>query len=201
MTECGPSAPRIVGTPRPALHKRRLSFAELLGPLDAILELAKTPAPFTVPNVRGDQRGRRRRLASRRRPGGKRRRSEGRSTRRRQRHADLEPLDARLHPRGAGTGDRHRLLFSAAANLGEFGCSPALAVALLEESALDSGLPPKDVRRQIECGIVACLRRRNRRNRPRRDRRKPPWTARRSRNRRKPLQAILGGVTGNLASN
>jgi hypothetical protein len=56
---------------------------------------------------------------------------------------------------GAGTGDRHRLLFSAAANLAEFGCSPTLAVALLEESALDSGLPPKDVRRQIDCGLAA----------------------------------------------
>ncbi len=56
---------------------------------------------------------------------------------------------------GAGTGDRHRLLFSAAANLAEFGCTPALAVALLEESALDSGLSPKDVRRQVECGLAA----------------------------------------------
>jgi hypothetical protein len=46
-------------------------------------------------------------------------------------------------------------LYSAAANLGEFGCTPALAVALLEESALDSGLPPKDIRRGIECGLAA----------------------------------------------
>jgi hypothetical protein len=53
--------------------------------------------------------------------------------------------------RGMG---RHRLLYSAAANLGEFGCPPALAVALLEESALDSGLPPKDIRRGIECGLA-----------------------------------------------
>ena len=65
-------------------------------------------------------------------------------------HATLEFIRE-----GAGTGDRHRLLFSAAANLAEFGCTPALAVALLEESALDSGLPPKDVRRGIECGLAA----------------------------------------------
>jgi len=54
---------------------------------------------------------------------------------------------------GATTGDRHRLLFSAAANLAEFGCSYELAYALLSESALDSGLTPRDVRRQIECGL------------------------------------------------
>src|SRR5581483_3828567 len=54
---------------------------------------------------------------------------------------------------GADQGDRHRLLFSAAANLAEFGCPPALAHALLTETALDSGLPPADVRRQIDCGL------------------------------------------------
>jgi len=54
---------------------------------------------------------------------------------------------------GADVGDRHRLLFSAAANLAEFGCPPALAHALLTEAALDSGLPPKEVYRQIECGL------------------------------------------------
>ncbi len=37
--------------PKTGLHKRRLSFDELLGPLDVILELAKTPAPFDVPTV------------------------------------------------------------------------------------------------------------------------------------------------------
>ena len=56
---------------------------------------------------------------------------------------------------GAEPGERHRLLFSAAANLSEFGCPPALTHALLTESALDSGLRPKEVRRQIECGLSA----------------------------------------------
>ncbi|MDZ4849420.1 MAG: hypothetical protein SGI77_08995 [Pirellulaceae bacterium] len=54
---------------------------------------------------------------------------------------------------GATNGDRHRLLFSTAANLAEFGCSMELALALLSESALDSGLSPSEVRRQIECGL------------------------------------------------
>lgn len=54
---------------------------------------------------------------------------------------------------GAEAGDRHRLLFSAAANLAEFGCPADLAHELLSEAALDSGLTPFDVRRQIECGL------------------------------------------------
>jgi hypothetical protein len=54
---------------------------------------------------------------------------------------------------GATTGDRHRLLFSAAANLAEYDCSFELAHDLLSESALDSGLSPSEVRRQIECGL------------------------------------------------
>src|SRR5712691_4883323 len=43
---------------------------------------------------------------------------------------------------GAANGDRHRLLFSAAANLAEFGCPSQLAHELLTEAALDSGLAP-----------------------------------------------------------
>ena len=54
---------------------------------------------------------------------------------------------------GATSGDRHRVLFSAAANLAEFGCPSDLAHELLTEAALDSGLAPKEVRRQIDCGL------------------------------------------------
>ncbi len=51
--------------------------------------------------------------------------------------------------RGAG---RHRLCYSAAANLAELGAPLSLCLALLEESALDCGLPPSDVRRAVENG-------------------------------------------------
>ena len=54
---------------------------------------------------------------------------------------------------GAGAGDRHRLLFSAAANLGESGCPVELAHELLREAALDSGLSPSETKRQIDCGL------------------------------------------------
>lgn len=54
---------------------------------------------------------------------------------------------------GASKGNRHPALFSAAANLAEFGCSFELAFGLLSEAALDTGLTPSDVRRQIERGL------------------------------------------------
>ena len=55
---------------------------------------------------------------------------------------------------GAAHGDRHRALFVAAANLSEFGCPQELAHELLTESGLDSGLPPSEVRRQVDCGLA-----------------------------------------------
>lgn len=51
-------------------------------------------------------------------------------------------------------GDRHRLLFSAAANLGECGCPPALALDLLAGPGLNCGLSSADVQRQITCGLA-----------------------------------------------
>ena len=54
---------------------------------------------------------------------------------------------------GAEDGERNPRLFSAAANLGELGCSRRLAHALLTEVSLDSGLPADEVRRTIENGI------------------------------------------------
>jgi hypothetical protein len=49
-------------------------------------------------------------------------------------------------------GDRHRLLFSAAANLGELGCPLPLTLALLTDPGRDTGLPPAEVARQVETG-------------------------------------------------
>ncbi len=81
-----------------------------------------------------------------------------------EKHAEVVSLkgsdDARLNAltrvficEGATSGDRHRLLYSAARNLAEFGCPPALAHALLTPPGLDSGLSPSHVRRQIDCGL------------------------------------------------
>jgi hypothetical protein len=146
--------------PTTGLHKRRLPVDALMRlDTDAIRDLAKTPEPFDVPtppasgrcngilsadwnaaaeHVRGEAEAR----ASRRTAV-----ANGNAG------PTLNRLTLAFIRDGADTGDRHRLLYSAARNLGEYQCPPALAAALLTESALNSGLSPSDVRRQIECGL------------------------------------------------
>ncbi len=137
------------------LHKRRLTYDELLGPLPAIVELAKTPAPFDVPNVTGTSEAAAADwqaaadLVAREAEAKAVRRAAGTGS------GALNKATRQFIADGATTGDRHRLLYSAAANLAEFHCPLPLAVALLEEPGLDSGMPPKDVRRGIECGLTA----------------------------------------------
>jgi hypothetical protein len=142
--------------PKTGLHKRRLTLDELMHlSADAVRRLAATPAPFALPSVTAadDRAGDDWRAAVQT----VERESEARS----QRRAAVADGVPRLNRAtldfirdGADQGDRHRLLFSAAANLAEFGCPPALAHALLTEAALDSGLPPAEVSRQIECGLA-----------------------------------------------
>jgi hypothetical protein len=139
--------------PRTGLHKRRLSLDELLGlTLQRIEELARAPEPFELPapTYRSDQAAADWTAAEQRVAN--------------QAQARLQVRGAAAGPKltrqtrdflcnGAEEGDRHRLLFSAAANLAELGCPPELAHELLSEPALDSGLPPRDVHRQIETGL------------------------------------------------
>lgn len=54
---------------------------------------------------------------------------------------------------GVEMGERHQTLFRCAAWLTEQGCPPSLCTALLTEPGCDVGLSPKDVARQIQCGI------------------------------------------------
>jgi hypothetical protein len=140
--------------PKTGRHKRRLSNDELMRlALDRLLQLAEEPQPFDVPTPTG-----RCRLAEadwldaardvEQEAAAKAKRcAEANGTPRLNRGTLAFIRD------GADEGDRARLLFSAAANLGEFDCPPALAEALLTEAALDSRLPPGEVRRQIECGL------------------------------------------------
>jgi hypothetical protein len=143
--------------PKTGLHKRRLRLDELLH-LDAgrICQLAGKPDAFelaavavaaTCDRAAADWQAATRAV-------------EAEAEAKAQRRATLVDGTPRLNRAtldfirdGADQGDRHRLLFSAAANLAEFGCPPALAHALLSEAALDSGLPPADVRRQIQSGL------------------------------------------------
>jgi hypothetical protein len=50
-------------------------------------------------------------------------------------------------------GDRHRLIYSAARDLAEKGAPRHLVDALLREVSLDTGLPPREVDRQLDCGF------------------------------------------------
>jgi hypothetical protein len=142
--------------PKTGLYKRHLTLEELTGlSLDAILSLAKQPAPFTLPAPtevntlvaagwleplkKVEQHAKEQ----------AQRRSVFKGT------PKLNRQTLEFIGDGAAEGDRHRLLFSAAANLAEFNCPPALAHALLTEAGRDSGLPPKEVSRQIECGLAS----------------------------------------------
>ena len=54
---------------------------------------------------------------------------------------------------GVDQGERHAMLFKCAAYLAEQGAPSHLVAALLTEPGQDVGLSPKDVERQIRCGI------------------------------------------------
>jgi hypothetical protein len=140
--------------PKTGLHKRRLTHGELMGlSISRIMELAKQPNPFALPWPAGadpvavaewQQVEEEVRLEM-----------EGQNQRKTVTNGapKLNRSTLAFIREGAGEGDRHRLLFSAAANLAEFGCPPALAHALLSDPGLDCALSPSDVRRQIDCGL------------------------------------------------
>jgi hypothetical protein len=141
--------------PKTGLHKRRLTLDELLHLGAArVRQLAAAPEPFSLPVApAADPQAAADWQAALQAVG----REVEAKAQRRAAVADGAPQLNRATldfiRDGADQGDRHRLLFSAAANLAEFGCPPALAHQLLTEAALDSGLPPSEVRRQIECGL------------------------------------------------
>jgi len=69
--------------------------------------------------------------------------------------AGLNALTRQLiaEPINVEVGERHRRLFSAAANMAELGTIDDLILAVLTEPGLDTGLPPREVERQIRTGI------------------------------------------------
>lgn len=143
--------------PRTGLFKRRLDVRDVLH-LDtaAILTQAKAPAPFDLPELAADD-GDADRAADDWNTAAAQVRQQAQAKATRQQGSSgptLNRLTLDFIRDGAAVGDRHRLLFSAAANLAEYGCPPTLAHALLSDSALDSGLSPSEVRRQIDCGLA-----------------------------------------------
>lgn len=51
-------------------------------------------------------------------------------------------------------GDRHRLIYSAARDLASSGAPRHLIDSLLRDASLDTGLPPREVDRQLDCGFA-----------------------------------------------
>src|SRR5262249_21916258 len=135
--------------------KRRLTNGALLGlSADRITELAREPTAFDPPGPAADARAAAdwcaaaRAVQQKAAAGAERRGACGTGGRLQPGAVALvtgEPLDG---------GERPRRLLRPAANLAEFGCPAALAHELLTEPGRDSGLPPADVRRQIECGLA-----------------------------------------------
>ena len=141
--------------PRTGLFKRRIDADALfMRDVPGILETAKHPAGDGIPAVRlpaaqlaTDWHDAERETA---------RKGDARAAARR----DSGTGDTRA-PRylvdfirfGVEEGDRHHTLFRSAAWLTEQGAPPALVAALLTEPGRDVGLMPKDVDRQIACGI------------------------------------------------
>ncbi len=119
-----------------------------------ILELARTPREFEVPEVHDLDFG----LAHRWKAATEA--AQATEARRAERKAAAATGAARMNPStlqfirdGADHGERALRLFQAAANLSECGAPARLVLALLEEPALDAGLPPGEVARQIKSGI------------------------------------------------
>jgi hypothetical protein len=141
--------------PKTGLHKHRLTLDELMHlRIEAIVELARQPMPFTVPTVITMSSTA---VADWQDAAGKVERCAANRTGRRPTFADGSPklnaLTLLFIREGAPEGERAVRVFQAAANLAELGCPADLAPALLSEVALDSGLTPRETRKQIDDGV------------------------------------------------
>lgn len=138
--------------PKTGLHKRYLTYDALMGlDLAQILKLAEQPEPFDLPQPNGhsDRAAADWHAAQQEVAKATISRAEYRG-----KAPTLNRLTREYIADGADHGDRHRLLWSAAANLGEFGCPSELAHALLLEPAIDCGLSPADAKRHIDRGLA-----------------------------------------------
>jgi len=144
------------------LHKIRIDLNEmLLSRVDAITRRAVEPIPFDPPtpspvlsllaawnDAERDVRCRQAERQARRTNGA----DIGLNALTRQLIAETNSVEV---------GERHRRLFSASANMAEFETIDGLIHAILTEPGLDTGLPPREVERQIQNGIEHTRRQRS----------------------------------------
>jgi hypothetical protein len=141
--------------PKTGLHKIRVGLdALLVSTAESIVRRAVEPVPFDPPvpapspSLASDWEKAARTV----------RRQVEKRRERRAGPADLgvNALTRQLivEPAAVEVGDRHRRLFSAAANLAEFESADDLILAVLTEPGFDIGLPPREVERQIRTGIA-----------------------------------------------
>jgi hypothetical protein len=147
--------------PKTGLHKRHIPVDMLdVITVDGMLDAARSPEPFDVPGTDGAQSAdmlvavweRAGRAVAEKAAAVEQRRLEVAVG---DRAVSVNKLTRAFLNGEAEVGDRHRLLYSASANLAELGCPLPAVRALLTEPALDLGLPPRDVARTIDCGHAA----------------------------------------------
>ena len=136
------------------LYKGRLSVSELNGwSLEQIKQAARQPRPFKLVLPTGGHGGLLRVLWEKTAAVAPNTTHTPEADGQGNGRTKLNALTLDFIRQGATEGDRHRLLFSAAANLAEFGCSPELAEALLLDPARDCGLSSAEARRQTALGL------------------------------------------------
>jgi hypothetical protein len=147
--------------PKTGLHKRYVPVDVLDAvTVNGVLSMARTPEPFDVPSVDGVESAdmlvavweRAARAVAEKAAAAEQRRVEIANG---DRVASVNRKTRAFLAGEVEVGERHPRLYSAAANLAELGCPLSAVRALLTDPALDLGLPPKDVARQIECGYAA----------------------------------------------
>jgi len=146
--------------PKTGLHKRYVETGILdVVTVKGVLDMARSPEPFDMPATDVDDTSfivalwdQAARAVKAEAAGIEGRRAEIVNG---TRSASVNKLTRAFLAGEVETGDRHRRLFSAAANLTEIGCTLAAVRALLGTPALDAGLPPRDVERGIVSGFDA----------------------------------------------
>lgn len=135
------------------LYKRQLTYAELMAfGADRVREVAKAPAPVELADdvasnfeIAADWNTAIRSVTDELAARTERRAAVSNGTT----EPHLNALTLAFIRDGADNGERATRLFSAAANLFEFGAAEALVEAILSPAALDCGLAPCEVSKQI----------------------------------------------------